>query len=330
MAAVRLRKVAARGGAIAFGVLAALVLLELVLRVGASVVPEPSDLRSWDGAAPRVLCLGDSNTYGIFLPRRDDAYPHQLQLALGRRGQQVDVINLGYPGNNSSRIRAALPSALATVRPDTVTVMVGANDFWTVPEAVPATGDASASRGQWWWRHSRAFRFLFMLRQALSPRGAAPAVTYRADPAQRLRPEDTATLPADVQGEIELGGHRFVGGWERKEGGVPNWQVGLRDNLAAIVAEVRDSGAEVVLITYPSEQDAYRFANQVIREVASETGVPLIDLGVQFRALCAAPPCPEIFYPDGHPTAAGHAAAGERVADWLAEHGAPQAVRARR
>ncbi|MBX3025612.1 hypothetical protein KF840_11965 [bacterium] len=318
----------ARGGAIAFGVLAALVLLEIVLRLGASVVPEPSALRG--GTAPRLLCLGDSNTYGIFLPTRDDAYPHQLHLALGRRGQRVDVINLGYPGNNSSRIRAALPSALATVRPDTVTVMVGANDFWTVPEPLPAAGDGWPSIRQWLWRHSRAFRFLFMLRQALSPRGAAPEVTYRADPAYRLRPEDTATLPADLRGEIELDGQRFAGGFERKEGGVPNWQVGLRDNLAAIVAAVRDSGAEVVLITYPSEQDAYRFASQVIREVAAETGAPLIDLGVQFRALCPAPPCPDIFYPDGHPTAAGHAAAGERVANWLVEHGAGGAPRQRR
>src|SRR5690349_14007834 len=127
----------------AFGLALGVAALDGLLRVGAGFVPlEPGAIRSWDGAAPRVLCLGDSNTYGIYLAQRADAYPQQVEQALAQRGLRADVINLGYPGNNSSRIRASLQSALTSTQPDTVMLMAGANDFWTVPEPLPGGGES--------------------------------------------------------------------------------------------------------------------------------------------------------------------------------------------
>ena len=63
------------------------------------------------------------------------------------------MINLGFPGNNSSKILRALPRILQELRPDVVTVMVGTNDWWTEPEPDPAAGAVEAGIGDTLYRH---------------------------------------------------------------------------------------------------------------------------------------------------------------------------------
>src|SRR5262245_49497915 len=48
---------------------------------------------------PRIVCLGDSNTYGIYV-RRNEAYPAVLGqlMNVSTVGQPVEIVNLGYPG----------------------------------------------------------------------------------------------------------------------------------------------------------------------------------------------------------------------------------------
>jgi lysophospholipase L1-like esterase len=52
----------------------------------------------------RVLCLGDSNTYGVWL-ERSQACPQQLEAVWNQRvaSPRLEVLNLGVPGTNSSR-----------------------------------------------------------------------------------------------------------------------------------------------------------------------------------------------------------------------------------
>jgi|GEM_PF-3270882 len=73
---------------------------------------------------PTLLCVGDSNTYGLNLPR-GESYPCHLQALVGDRAR---VVNRGWPGASSSLMAAYLPGWLATYRPQVVYVMAGINN----------------------------------------------------------------------------------------------------------------------------------------------------------------------------------------------------------
>ena len=103
-------RTAARGGALLLGIVLSLVLVEILLDLGAAFNSWRGDRRfaGSTGGQHRVLCVGDSNTYGLYVGAAD-AYPGRLQALLG---DSVAVVNLGYPGNNSSSLSAYLPGLL--------------------------------------------------------------------------------------------------------------------------------------------------------------------------------------------------------------------------
>jgi lysophospholipase L1-like esterase len=84
------------------------------------------------GAAFRILCIGDSHTYGAGLPE-DQSYPAHLQRQLDERSPGgFSVINLGVPGLNTSQMRARLPLQVARYQPDLVIAWAGVNNAWNV------------------------------------------------------------------------------------------------------------------------------------------------------------------------------------------------------
>jgi lysophospholipase L1-like esterase len=268
------------------GLAAGLIALELCLHAGAWYVrgTQNAPPRLQPDAVRRVLCLGDSNTYGLYVGR-EHAYPARLSAALEAVGKPaVEITNLGYPGTTSSALRNRLASALARYRPQLVTVMVGANDGWTVPEPIP--GEPGATRMYRLWRYSRVFRLLFMATRAWAPA--------------------TSPAPADAPQVIRAG-----------PGGTPGWTYALRWNLTAIAAAVRAAGGEPVLVTYPSESSLYGDANTVMRTTAREAGIRLLDVTPAFVARCPAGTCPELL-PDQHPSIAGHALVAQTMAALLA------------
>src|SRR5512144_616867 len=83
--------------------------LELLLQ-GAALglkLTLPAASRTWLPGKRRVLCLGDSSTYGLYMPDHANAYPQQLETLWNAIGlqPQIEVLNAGYPGMNSSRLR---------------------------------------------------------------------------------------------------------------------------------------------------------------------------------------------------------------------------------
>ncbi len=87
--------------------------------------PRPADAAAATGdALPTLLCVGDSNTYGLNLPR-GESYPCHLQQLVGPRAR---VVNKGWPGANSSLMAAYLPGWIAAERPAVVYVMAGINN----------------------------------------------------------------------------------------------------------------------------------------------------------------------------------------------------------
>ena len=130
----RLRKI----GLVLVGTLGALVALELVLQVGAFLLHRSAAAPAGAGADVTVLCVGDSFTYGLGAADPSQSYPSVM--ARSPRLAGVQVINLGWPGQDSGRVLGRLPDQLATTRPSAVCVLAGYNDFWSGGEVDVAHG----------------------------------------------------------------------------------------------------------------------------------------------------------------------------------------------
>ena len=114
--------------------------------------------------AIRILCVGDSHTFGLPLPE-EESYPAQLAEALARRhpGVEVEVVNLGIPSLNSAFVANRLEEQMHQIQPQLVIVWVGINNLWNVVER------GSRSPGDPWWslrefmHQSRLFRLASIL-----------------------------------------------------------------------------------------------------------------------------------------------------------------------
>jgi hypothetical protein len=165
-------------------------------------------------------------------------------------------------------------------------------------------GDAGPG---WLWRHSHAYRLLFMLR-----RTADITLEQRIDYAEgdEAPPEGSGRFRTPA-GSIELG-------WTlRRRPPDVSLVESTCQNLIAIAELARRHGAEPIFVTYPSERDVYGLANEWIRQAAAEARARLIDVGPVLRGRCLDVDCPELFFRDHHPTVRGHAAAAEvLLASW--------------
>jgi hypothetical protein len=98
-----------------FGLVLGLLLFELGLQAAAVWMRRDGQSPvAWVTGRRRVLCLGDSNTYGLSLGDRTDAWPQQLEKLWNAvtPSRPAEVLNPGYPGTNSSRPRRDLPAIL--------------------------------------------------------------------------------------------------------------------------------------------------------------------------------------------------------------------------
>ena len=152
--------------ATAIWILVVLLVLELLMQGAALLVKEKSwrAQTQWLTGDVRVLALGDSNTYGLYLPP-EEAYPAQLEKQWNslHSDMPIEMINLGYPGTNSFRLLANLPDILDTFKPNLVLLMIGFNDFWTPVENLPDTQQLSwLEKIQY---HSRVYKLFYMVFQ---------------------------------------------------------------------------------------------------------------------------------------------------------------------
>lgn len=292
----RIRESAGRLALVLGSLLACLVLIEIALQLGGMVLRATGRemQASWLTGGFRILCLGDSNTYGVYLGP-GQAYPRQLEALWNETGgARAEILNLGFPGTNSSRLVSELPRLLDTLEPELVTVLVGANDFWTHPVEAPQ-GSVEPLGG---WRlllsHSRVHRFFRLLHRRLDP--VELAIHY----------EPESTLDAGT-GRVRYGDTEIRLGWRSK----PAFNLQLDStrlymNLQELVGRSREHEVKLVLLTYPSRSGMYAPANVVVRQLARRTGTPLVDLAEVFESVCPAEECPELLFPDHHPRANGH------------------------
>lgn len=273
-----LRKMVLRG---VLGLALVCSLTELGLQIGARF----AGTRGAAGrpeATVRILCLGDSHTYGIQV-ERDQAYPAQLQRLLDEDAPRVHaVVNLGVPGMSTTQLRNRLGDWLSRYDPDLIVVWAGVNNAWNRAEWDSDSG-AWRARLDGMLMRSRLYRLV--------------RVAWRDWELERHRPGDVETDEAEVRiDEVEnpfgpRETHVMVhdGITERIEHRresrdpdaemVAEGQARAERDLELIVLEARSSGVPVVLVTYPVELRWFAVANGAVRAVAQRRGLPLVEAG---------------------------------------------------
>ncbi len=138
------RHISRRLLAFVIGTVFTLVLLEVSLRLLGAFYSKASESDQRQGGDLRVLCVGDSFTFGLGAPSQQ-SYPAQLERMLNRTytNRHFVVINRGHPGQNSWEMLQALPKNIADTAPDTVMLLTGANDHWNFGgyETSPGAGN---------------------------------------------------------------------------------------------------------------------------------------------------------------------------------------------
>lgn len=122
-----------------FGTVIGLVLLEVFLRsLGFVYYHERQHKRGkYPENAFVILCVGDSCTYGQGTNPMRYGYPSQLQKLLETRHPEREyrVVNMGFPGANSSQVVRRIEGWLRLHRPDLAIILIGNNDVWNQNES---------------------------------------------------------------------------------------------------------------------------------------------------------------------------------------------------
>lgn len=302
--------------------------LELFLQGGALIVKATGRdaISSWTTGNTRILALGDSNTYGLFLPP-EQSYPAQLEALWNKNFEspKIEVINLGYPGTNSSVLLMNLPKLLDTFKPDIVTVMVGANDFWTdVANKVKPDDTVIDQMAVWLRQNSKVYKLLYMVERSFydpSKLDLGDRIPYKPE---TIDAEKSNVIHKDFSkairegkftklSEVQYGNEKFELGFtsgKSVKGDVKN----LQKNLEAILNEIDQKSIQAVFLTYPSGREYYGIANQITRATAQSTGTPLIDIANALKKHCPNPKdCPGLFFPDNHAKSKGYGIAANQL-----------------
>jgi lysophospholipase L1-like esterase len=224
----------------------------------------------------RLICLGDSSTYGFSISRDERTWPMRLQMYLNRVGSPTpfEVINAGAPGYSSFESLAMLEFRGLELRPDIVVVYLGFNDLRasTWPEVQP---DNSHFRRSWGVPDDPATRVLELSETFLLARWFFTDYRHKVIELARyvIVPEDGDQLTHGLQRPKEQGFINF----ER--------------NVRSIVAVARAHRMRVLLITQAYGEgtiDAQRAEiigsamsriSQIVRQIGGEgdSDVALLD-----------------------------------------------------
>jgi len=341
-----------RLGSLLLILLVTLVLLEVVLQLGGALV-------SWAGrdagvgtsnVGTRIVALGDSNTYGLYYDEQQ-AWPAQFESRWNDQhgDQPVTVINLGYPGTNSYRIRANIDGFIRKTSPDWVFLMVGFNDFWTPAESFESAAH-HAAKAHWFdvvREYSRVYRLAYMLTQNYRGHVVNSKLRFKLpesvlnDPekhqavmdafAAKMKESHEEAMKRKAEGKSDepqvppeehliIDGERFP--MMIYQGDNVSKQGAYQANLQYIVERVRASGSKIVLLTYPSSRNFYPMYSQEMRDFVSLHDVPLIDLEKFFQEKCAGDQdCYQYFLKDAHLNSKGYELAGTYIAERFAALG---------
>lgn len=262
----------------------------------------------------RIVTMGDSCTFGVV--GTGAAYPAKLQNLLNTSGAYdcpltYEVINAGVEGYSTWNVLQRLRKEVLPLKPDLVMVYVGWNDLYAFDPENPSNPARKESFFNQLLSHSYVLRVMARL------------VYWEVKP----------ILERTTQ-EREIIYQEFI-------------PVEFIENYHQIIRTCQDNDVEVVILTMPSLLGAedwedktdtlhfphftsdpklltllWRKYNRIIRQIAAEENVPLIDLAKEMEALSGES---EYFfdtlhyYEDGHEKVAEIISGQLRKADLLCE-----------
>lgn len=250
----------------------------------------------------RVVCLGDSSTFGLHVAV-EEAWPRRLETLLRRRldRDDVEVINLAVPGYTSFQGLRLYRDEATRLDADVVVAAFGSFNDW-----VPAVGRTDASQDDApWWEHIRVVQLVFEM--------AAPGAPLY-----------------DAEGDVDAAERRCVELDTRELDG-PR-RVPLDDyvsNLRALASAAHEGGARFVLMVQPLPPQtlgrnpiASEYAGIALSLGPEATGESRnsrpdgADAVVDGRAaLLSAEPDTVLFSDFCHPSPEGHRLLAEAAAD---------------
>jgi lysophospholipase L1-like esterase len=281
---------ARRIGAVLCGLVLAVVLVELGFRAAGALL-HPVDVAP-DAAAYRILCIGDSSTYGLGSSDRErQSYPSQLQRILSSaNASRVQVVNLGLPGINSSQALDVLESNLERYRPNLVIACAGVNDPWNMTGSHLLTHYRAGFfrkielRARYWIENLRIYRFVKLCLRGRKRRFDAETVASN-DELMPDRREQRAALALE-----------------------------LKENLGAMRLAAEEHGASIVFLEYHS--DGWSNPEIEIHRIYRELQLSFVPLHDYFRELDrqGRPIRSEDAW---HPNDEGYRLLAERVSNYL-------------
>lgn len=250
----------------------------------------------------RILCLGESTTFGQPGDDDDAIWPARLERRLSKAGAPVEVINGAAPGHTTEHSRRKL-DRLLRFDPDLVIIYHAATDI--------------AAHGK---------RQFTLATESVSAEAKLSKLRDRVSMGYMLMRRNTAAWLM-----TQFRSHRVA---RLDQRGVDRF----RDSLAALVEQCRRQNVGVLLCTFPRAfcesqtvnaqikaagsalffnphldvdglNDAYARYNEAIRSVAREASVGLIDLDVAITADA------ECFIDSVHLSTEGHDRTARCVAD---------------
>jgi lysophospholipase L1-like esterase len=264
-----------------------------------------------DPTATRILCIGSSETFGQYESEGHE-WPRELERVLNQKASaagKYQIVNAGFAGETFPTSVLRMPARLALVKPKVVLLYPSLAHYLSVP-ALRKTGPPPPP-AKFRWRMQG--RIETALKNDL-PMWLQTWLRQRDIDSSQGKTPMFDSMPLEYQNEFAK-------------------------DLETAIALSKDAGAEPVLITHanrfkdrvdPSEhfmlvswhkfypmlrEDAFlsmeAAMNDVMRRVAREQGVPLID------AARAMPSGPRYFQDFVHFTDKGSAAFSEIVADKL-------------
>jgi lysophospholipase L1-like esterase len=315
-------RVLERATALLLGLALVPILLEIGLRAAALLV---SNSRAHEPGDCLVLCQGDSNMFGLYVPE-PCALPGQLQTLLRGGGLEgARVVNRGVVGKATWVVRDEIEADLERYRPRAVAVLAGINSRWSLPpeeERWPWIGKLRVVRC--WrlfrnaWNEDRALAS----RDPMAERAAAPSEVRDVPPAASivdLDPTRQRISMADRTGRVRP--FLMVFGQPATE----EFQRWIREDLIEVAARVRRAGAKPFFLLYPLQEGTFVEINEAIEDAAAQSGATLVDSRGAFAQALETMGRDRLVFRDCHATEAGYAIVARELLRALVADGVVEA-----
>jgi lysophospholipase L1-like esterase len=250
------------------------------------------------GGVVRILCIGDSLTFGNGV-RLAETYPKQLEALLnGQHGRRYEVINAGVPAYDTWQEIAYLRDEGLRLAPDVVIVGFYGNDIVPRPKAVPVRSstvpeEGTARRIMYWLKRSRVMTLLSTRIRGLE---------------NEIRPTPEVTreraLLAGTYDDFNEAGFREVG-----------------SSFAELAKLAREHGFRALVVLFPMPNQLlqdwpHSMYPSRVRDIAAQHDVPALDLMPAFKRELRGLGSLFIAW-DGHPNSRAYAIAAQEIGAYM-------------